>query len=417
MAGIEQAQPQVSVIIPVYGVEQWLPACLDSVLAQTLESIEVICVNDCSPDGCAEILADYEAREPRVRVIALEQNSGQGVARNVGFEASRGRYAYFLDSDDMVAPQALEELVARADADGLDGVFFDSQGVFDTPELAKRYQSYPAAHAGTYPTGVMGGMELFEAFMAQRDWTCYVQRQLWRSDFLREQGIAFPTWASHEDEAFAFEALVTAKRVAFVPKPYFLRRYRAGSVMTTKPTLKNFASYFQGFCHMGRFMLERGIESEAADRNLARIYDALVRQHKQLLADGVDMAARFEGTDLLDAYIVFAKSQKAYLHHGLLGPLAQEAIRTANAIYIYGAGIIAGNVFESLVNQGRAIEGFLVSSMEGNPETFKGHRVQALADVPCDPDALVVVSVTDGYRTDIERLLDAAGWKHVYSKS
>ena len=408
--------PVVSVIIPVYGTERFLSACLDSVLAQTLEDIEVICVNDCSPDGCAEILAMYAARDLRMRVIALEQNSGQGVARNAGFEASSGRYAYFLDSDDMVVPRALEELVARADADELDGIFFDSRAVFDSPEMAKRYQSYPAVHKGSYSADVMEGLELFEAFMAQRDWTCYVQRQLWRSDYLREQGIMFPTWASHEDEAFAFEALAVAKRVAFVPEAYFLRRYRSGSVMTTKPALKNFASYFQGFCHMGRFMRERGIESEAADRNLARIYDALVRQHKLLLADGVDVAARFEETDLLDAYIVFAKSQKAYLHHGLLGPLAQEAIEAADAIYVYGAGIIAGNVFESLVNQGRAVEGFLVSSMEGNPEAFKGHRVHAFSDVPCDPDALVVVSVTDGYRADVEQLLDAAGWRHVYSK-
>ena len=323
---------------------------------------------------------------------------------------------YFLDSDDMVASKALEELVVRADADELDGVFFDSEVVYDSPDLAKRYQSYPAAHKGAYSADAISGLELFEAFMAQRDWTCYVQRQLWRSDFLREQGIEFPTWASHEDEAFAFEALVAARRVAFVAEPYFLRRYRAGSVMTTKPTLKNFASYFQGFCHMGRFMQERGLESEAADRNLARIYDALVRQHAQLLADDVDIATWFEETDLLDAYIVFAKSQKAHLHHGLLGPLAQEAIEAANAVYVYGAGVIAGNVFESLVNQSRAIEGFLVSSMEGNPKAFKGHRVQALADVPCRPDALVVVSVTDGYRADVEQILDETGWKHVYSK-
>ena len=408
--------PEVSVIVPVYNSEEWLPACLDSVLAQTLADIEVVCVNDCSLDGCAAILADYAARDSRIKVITLAKNGGQGIARNVGFKASSGRYVYFLDSDDMVAPEALEELVARADIDELDGIFFDSQVVFDTPDLAQRYQSYPACHTGSYDAGVMRGLDLFEAFMAQRDWTCYVQRQLWRAEFLRDRDLMFPTWASHEDEAFAFEVLVAARRVAFVPELYFIRRYREGSVMTTKPAFKNFASYFQGFCHIARFMYEHDIKSEAADRNLARIYDALVRQHKQLLADGVDVAARFEGTDLLDAYLLFAKSQKAYLHHGLLGASTQEALEQAETIYIFGAGIIAGNVFESLVNQGRAVEGFLVSSMEGNPAAFKGHRVRALADVSCDPNALVIVSVTDGYRVDVEQLLDAAGWRHVYSK-
>ena len=162
----------VSVVIPVFDVERWLPACLDSVLAQTLEDIEVICVDDCSPDGCAAILEGYAERDPRVRVITLETNSGQGVARNIGLGASKGKYVYFLDSDDMVEPKALEELVARADEDHLDGVFFDSKAVYDSPELAQRYSSYPAVHAGTYPAGTMCGLDLFEAFMAQRDWTC-----------------------------------------------------------------------------------------------------------------------------------------------------------------------------------------------------------------------------------------------------
>ena len=414
---IDGQEVSVSIIIPVFNTEEYLPACLDSALAQTLENIEVICVDDCSTDGCAAILAEYAARDSRVRAIGLEHNSGQGVARNVGFSQASGRYVYFLDSDDMVASPALEKLVARADADCLDGLFFDSQVVYESPELATRYQSYPAIHKGSYSDGVMAGIALFDAFIKQQDWTCYVQRQLWRSDFLREKGIEFPTWASHEDEAFAFEALVSAERVAFMPEPFFLRRYRAGSVMTSKPTLRNFASYFQGFCHMARFMHEQGIDDEAADANLARIYSALVRQHKDLLADNVDVAARFEGTDLFDAYLLFEKSQKAYLHYGLLGTQTQKALESAETIYIYGAGIIAGNVFESLVNQGRAIEGFIVSSMEDNPKAFKGHWVRVLADIPYDPNALVIISVTDGYRADVERLLDTVGLRHVYSKS
>lgn len=407
---------RVSVIVPVYDVEAWLPACLDSVLAQTLPDIEVICVNDASPDGCAAILDAYAQRDPRVRVFTLEQNSGQGVARNAGFDNAQGEYVYFLDSDDMIVPEALERLCARADADVLDGIFFDSQVAYDTPALAKRYESYPAVHTGSYPAGAVAGMELFEAFMAQRDWTCYVQRQLWRRSFLQEQGIRFPTWASHEDEAFAFEALAAARRVAFVPEPLFVRRYREGSVMTTKPRLKNFASYFQGMCEMTRFMQERGICSVAADRNIARIYDALVRQHKQLLAEGVDIAARFAGTELLGEYLVFAAVQKAWLHHGMLSKQVLEQVRRVPRVYVYGAGVLAGNVHAALVQDGRVVEGFLVTSAKGNPPALKGHWVRALSDVPIDKDALVVVAVTDGYRAEVEQTLDDAGWQHVYCK-
>ena len=407
---------KVSVVIPVYNVERWLPACLESVLAQTLGDIEVICVNDASPDGCAEILAAYAARDARVRVFTLEQNSGQGVARNVGLQAAQGTYVYFLDSDDMVAPEALEELAAAADADTLDGIFFDSRVVFDTPALAKRYQSYPAAHAGAYADDVLLGIDLFEAFVEQHDWTCYVQRQFWRCAYLRDAGIAFPTWASHEDEAFAFEALLQAQRVRYVRKPYFIRRYRAGSVMTSHPTVKNFASYFQGYCLMTRFVHDAGIVSTAADRNIARIYAALCRQHAWLLADGVDVASRFEGTELLGEYLVFAAAQKAWLHYGNLSTYVLECVRSAQRVYIYGAGVLACDVHEALSLAGCAIEGFLVTRMEGNPRALKGHRVRALEEMPADDDALVLIAVTDGYRSEIEQGLDAAGWRHIYCK-
>lgn len=407
---------EVSVIIPVYNVEQWLPACLDSVLAQTLSDIEVICVDDCSPDGCAAILADYESCDPRIRVITLTENSGQGVARNVGFEASSGRYAYFLDSDDMVAPQALEELVKRADADQLDGIFFDSMVIYDSPELAKRYKSYPACHSGTYPPSVMEGLELFEAFTSQHDWTCYVQRQLWRSEYLRTQGIAFPTWASHEDEMFAFEALVSAKRVAFVPEPYFLRRYREGSVMTTKPTLRSFMSYFQALCQLTRFVHDHDLRTEYTNQNIARISDAVWREHSALIEAGIDIEAQFDGSELLGEYLAFAAMQRRPRYLNALSPSQLEIIRSAERIYIFGAGVNAVKVFEYLSALDIAVEGFLVTEIKDNASVLKGHHVRAAAEAPLDNDALVIVSVTDGYREDVEDLLDGLGWRHVYFK-
>ena len=406
----------VSVVIPVYNVERWLPACLDSVLAQTLENIEAVCVNDASPDGCAAVLADYAERDARVRVITLTKNSGQGVARNVGFEQAQGRYVYFLDSDDMVAPEALEELVALADADDLDGVFFDSRVIYDNDRLAKRHASYQGTFLGEYPDGVMRGVDFFEALIEQRDWISYPQRQLWRSAYLREKGIVSPSLPSHEDEGFSFEALIRAERVAYLRKPFFIRRYREGSVMTSKMGLRDFASYFQCYCEMAIVQRRYGVATLGAKRNAARIYDILVRLYGQLVDEGVDIAAFFEGSDLLERYLLFEEVQHAYLQYELLTPAAKAAIASAGRIYIYGAGIIAGRVYDSLMREKYAIECFLVTDLKGNPSAYKGHHVKALADVPLDRDALVVVSLTDGYRAEVEQALAQAGWRLVYYK-
>lgn len=105
--------PKVSVIVPVYNVEQFLPTCMDSILAQTLEDIEVICVDDGSRDESPGILDEYAARDPRVRVLHRE-NGGYGKAVNTGIDASTGEYVGIVESDDRILPQMYERLYEAA---------------------------------------------------------------------------------------------------------------------------------------------------------------------------------------------------------------------------------------------------------------------------------------------------------------
>ena len=97
----------VSVIIPVYNTEAYLRRCIESVWSQTLQDWELICVDDGSTDGCLQVLEEYAARDPRIRIIRQE-NAGQAVARNRGQSEAVGTYLYFMDSDDHIHPQLLE---------------------------------------------------------------------------------------------------------------------------------------------------------------------------------------------------------------------------------------------------------------------------------------------------------------------
>lgn len=108
-----EKSPLISVIVPVYKVEKYLPACLDSLLAQTYRNFELILVDDGSPDKCWEILQQYAAQDARVRIFRKE-NGGVSSARNFGLEQARGEYIGFVDSDDFVAPQYLEWLLDAA---------------------------------------------------------------------------------------------------------------------------------------------------------------------------------------------------------------------------------------------------------------------------------------------------------------
>ena len=115
---------KVSVIIPVYNVEKYLSACLDSVLNQTLQDLEIICIDDCSPDRCGAILNAYAAGNSRIKVLHLSENHLQGYARNRGIEQAAGEYLYFLDPDDAIEPETLRELAGLADRQDLDCIFF-----------------------------------------------------------------------------------------------------------------------------------------------------------------------------------------------------------------------------------------------------------------------------------------------------
>lgn len=103
----------LSVIVPVYNVEQYLPRCVDSILAQTYPNLEIILVDDGAQDASGKICDDYAARDPRIRVIHKE-NGGLSSARNAGLDAARGEYLAFVDSDDWIEPDAYEAMLALA---------------------------------------------------------------------------------------------------------------------------------------------------------------------------------------------------------------------------------------------------------------------------------------------------------------
>lgn len=105
--------PLLSVIVPVYNSAAWLRPCLDSICNQSYRNLEILCVNDCSPDNSADILAEYATRDPRVRIINREQNGGVAAARNSGLDAATGELITFVDPDDTVDLNAYQDCIAQ----------------------------------------------------------------------------------------------------------------------------------------------------------------------------------------------------------------------------------------------------------------------------------------------------------------
>ena len=385
---------KVSVIIPVYNVEKYLPDCLDSVLGQSLQELECICINDASPDRCGEMLDEYAARDERVRVLHLPENHMQGYGRNRGLEMAQGEYVYFLDSDDMVTPNAMEELYSLAKRDDLDGIFFDSQVLIESDKVAHFADSYLCMRKGTYPDEVMTGKNLLEAFIKNKEWMVYVQRHFWRRDYLLQNEIFSLEKTEHEDELFSFMAALLAKRVRYVRKDYFIHRYRSNSVMTRTPHPKDFVGYFRTFLQMVDFADEHQLSGLGVDYSLYLMFQNALRflDDFKNREDPSEWFLPDEQSDLR-LFLAFLKCQETMRieEEKLWAPLT-----VYNRIWLYGAGRVARSVFMRLRKCGIRISGFLVTSMDGNPEQLFDlpvYPIETISTLP-DNEAVVVAMAT-----------------------
>ena len=399
---------RVSVIVPVYNVEKYLPACLNSVLGQTLEELELIAINDASPDGCGKILDEYAERDRRVRVIHLPENHMQGYGRNRGLEIATGKYVYFLDSDDMITPEAMEELYCLSEEEKLDVVFFDSDVIFETEKLKKRHGDYPAGRKGYYSDSVLTGTDLMDLFCEQNDWLVYVQRQFWRRELLIENGIANIEGVEHEDEFFSFAATICAKRAKYVNKKYFLRRYREDSVMTREAKPKDFHGYFITYCEMLKFADEHGLSSSGVEYNLMHMYECITN-FQDVFESTEDPRKWFSALEY-EKYRLFKTLQlnvekKQEFYKQFWKPLDSFA-----EIWIYGAGRVATSVAKRILSAGYAISGFFVTDPDGNPEMLYHKRVQCFDGVRALPeDSVIVVAVGRNMHAEIASVIEKKG--------
>jgi glycosyltransferase involved in cell wall biosynthesis len=217
---------KVSVVIPVYNVEDYLGECLDSVVNQTLSDIEVICVNDGSTDRSLEILNEYAARDSRITVIDQE-NGGHAVATNRGMKLAKGEYLYLMDSDDMVDVHALEETVKIADERKVDFVIFQAINYYMDTDEYKEQENYSMNELADFV-----GDSVFN-WKDIRDYVFSITVTPWskiyRRDFIEKNNCQFSEGLVFDDNIFFWEVLFSAERITFYRKHLFTRRWHSAS--------------------------------------------------------------------------------------------------------------------------------------------------------------------------------------------
>lgn len=281
---------RVSVIVPIYQVEAYLPRCMDSILAQTYQDFELILVNDGTKDGCPAIMEAYARRDVRIRQIH-KRNGGLSSARNAGLDVARGTYILFVDSDDYIEPTLLEDAVRIMERSGADQTLWNYRFVDD--------EGVHAAYL-SFEDEVIDVDRLGLANYFYRYWMPYKHGQeawskLYRRDIIERNGLRF----APNDEIFAEDTLFSAmyllhtKKIAALSAPYVNYVQRGDSLMAMKkPKLaRRLITLSIRFTDYARAC---GRERELADVLPVLCYDKWMTKGIRLDPDGEDVYAAME---------------------------------------------------------------------------------------------------------------------------
>jgi CDP-glycerol glycerophosphotransferase len=238
--------PRISVVVPIYNVEDYLAECLESIATQTFADLEAILVDDGSTDGSAAIAEAYVARDGRFKLLS-QPNAGLGAARNTGTDAATGEYLAYVDSDDRLPPRAYERLVGAADRTGSD---FAAGNVLrltgrGTTQTAALLRAFARTRLRTHVTR-------HRALLADR----LAWNKLWRRSFWDAHGYRWPEGVLHEDIPVTIPAHFAARSVDVLADTVYFWRLREGSITSRRfeelrPLRDRFAAVEHVVAHLG----------------------------------------------------------------------------------------------------------------------------------------------------------------------
>ncbi|SCG58618.1 bifunctional glycosyltransferase/CDP-glycerol:glycerophosphate glycerophosphotransferase [Micromonospora humi] len=284
----------ISFVVPAYRVQGYLRECLDSILGQPFGDLEVIGVDDASPDDSGEILAEYAARDPRVRPVRLAENVGLGPARNIGLDRAVGEYVWFVDGDDWLVPGCLPHVADRLRDTRPDVLIVD--------HVRAHWNNVGTRSAMRDVFPDPPGPETFA--LRDRPETLKLLHTAWnrlvRREFLVERGLRFaPGW--YEDVSFSYPALMAADRIGVLDRVCLnYRQRRTGAITRTRGD-----RHFEVFAQWHRVF--RLMDRWGVDGLRPAIFERMIWHYLTVLGNGERIAPELRAP-------FFAQMHADYVH-------------------------------------------------------------------------------------------------------
>lgn len=405
---------KVSVIVPVYNAERYIEQCLESILAQTLKDIEVICVDDGSTDSSGLILDSYAAEDERVSVVH-RANAGYGAAMNAGIAMAEGEFIGIVESDDRIAGNMYETLYHTAQQYQLDMVKADAcYWLEEADHLSRKH----AKSLDAYYNKVLGDVDrniFFSFFM--NIWT-----GIYRRDFLQRKDIRFQETpgASYQDNGFWLQTCMYAERAMWLDRAFYYYRQDnpEASVRSTEKMMAMTKEYeyierllkqrgdedLLPYCYSYRLLRAKGTFYRIADEHTRAFCGQLVsdyRRYKAYIRENGALDRWFREVvrdpEAMCSRVITAKDR------------IKRSLDASDSIIIYGAGNKGDLVFRSLYNEGYRdkIACFAVSETPSESVLADKQILEIEEAVKNHPKALVIVAVIRGsgmYGQMVQRL-------------
>lgn len=437
---------KVSVLVPIYNVEKYLSKCLESICNQTLQDMEIICINDGSTDSSREIMERYKEKDSRI-ILIDKDNSGYGNSMNQGLEKAEGEYIAIVESDDFVEPDMMERLYEEAKKYSAELVksncfYYTNQNGREENQFINIFADLPARQ-------ILFPLEKPELFLKLPSiWSAIYSR-----DFLINNQIRFneTPGASYQDVSFSFQVFACAERVVLVPEAYYHYRTDNANSSVKAPNkvfcicdelekINSFIDakkYNHGFLkwvasRLGFRVLMENYHVLASAFQYAlflRILDYLKEYQRQEYLHGSiwdEAAVREVERILANPDLYFKETAKAFeddrvnsgfsLNHKIYGEAVLKRLQETDRIILYGAGKIGRELMAYLLSAGYPKEQmyFAVTALGENMDFIDEIPVKEISQYQKWKDtAMVVVAVKGQIQFDILELLEKEGFRNV----
>ena len=389
----------ISVIIPVYNKQKYLNKCIESVLNSSFSDVEIICVDDYSTDGSRDVLKKIAQKNKQIILIENDENKGVSYSRNVGINAANGKYIAFLDSDDYLDKQALENYYEKLEETNADGCFIKIISNNGNVNISNAYND------------VYSGRELLGKFVENDEMFLYACGSIWSTDFIRKNNIYFKEFKIGEGGLFTLELMMHAKSVVVSDYPGYNYYINESSTVNKNESMKLSAV---GQLKQLIFMILQ-LNLDSNDKEIV----AFLRWYLKKNMGGIN---NLKGDELDGNY--FIASNERFLAELIKGKFLEkeiilskedeEVVNSKGCVYVYGAGYETLDVIKFCNRSNLEIKGIYVSDEKANPQSIYGFRVKKFCVKEIDDLSIpFLISAHKKHQKEIKDVLINAGIKNI----